>query len=156
MVDSTKVNPPRVGESPASFECKVKDIVSLGKEGGAGNLIICEVVLVHIQKSILDNEGKVDPIKLDAIARMGENWYARANAQSIFEISKPLTTLGIGVGALPAHIRWSKILSGNDLGKLGNVEALPALEEITSFAASSMMLQVREDRKMDEDRKSVV
>ena len=152
MVDSEKVNPPRVGESPASFECKVKDIVSLGKEGGAGNLIICEVVLAHIQKSILDNEGKVDPIKLDAIARMGENWYARANAQSLFEISKPLTKLGIGVDALPAHIRLSKILSGNDLGKLGNVEALPALEEITSFAASSMMQQVREECEGDKNQ----
>lgn len=144
MVKSTKVNPPRVGESPASFECKVNEIVSLGEEGGAGNLIICEVLLAHIKTSILDGEGIIDPMKLDAIARMGENWYTRANSPSLFEISKPLTKLGIGVDALPEHIRMSKILSGNDVGKLGNVEKLPVKKEINAFGKSKMIVEVKE------------
>jgi len=144
MLDSTRVAPPRVKESPASFECRVNDVIAMGSEGGAGNLIICEVLLAHISRSILDSKDEIDPVKLDAIGRMGGNWYSRANASSIFEISKPLTTLGIGVDSIPKHIRLSTILSGNDLGKLGNVEHIPSDNDVKLFSESKMMVEVKE------------
>jgi len=131
---STVVKPPRVGESPVQFECKVNDVVSLGTEGGAGNLIICEVVQMHIDESILDDVGRIDPVKIDTVARMGGNWYNRSK-EGIFEIPKPISTLGVGVDALPIVIRESKILTGNDLGLLGNVASLP--EEVTTFVNAS-------------------
>lgn len=131
---SAVVNPPRVGESPVQFECKVNDVVALGTEGGAGNLIICEVVKLHIDESILDDEGRIDPVKIDTVARMGGNWYNRSK-EGIFEIPKPLSTLGVGVDALPVEIRGSKILTGNDLGLLGNIESLP--EEVSTFVNAS-------------------
>lgn len=121
---SLKVKPPRVKEAPVQLECKVNDIITLGTEGGAGHLVICEVVQLHIDESILDANGKIDPAKIDAVARMGGNWYTRANA-GMFEVEKPLRTLGIGVDALPKEILESRVLTGNDLGRLGNVETLP-------------------------------
>ncbi|EDM43642.1 hypothetical protein SCB49_08628 [unidentified eubacterium SCB49] len=121
---SEKVVPPRVLEAPVQLECKVNEVVALGTEGGAGNLVICEVVHLHIDEKILDANGKIDPAKIDAVARMGGNWYSRSNV-GMFEVEKPLTTLGIGVDALPAAIRNSKVLTGNDLGMLANVEQLP-------------------------------
>ncbi|QSE99107.1 flavin reductase family protein [Fulvivirga lutea] len=132
---SEMVKPPRVKEAPVSFECKVIEVKPLGDQGGAGNLVICEVLLAHINEDILDENGSIDPFKLDAVARMGGNWYARANGDSLFEIAKPLTTLGVGVDAIPSKIRNSTILTGNDLGKLGNVEELPTKEEIEEFTA---------------------
>ncbi|HCX23676.1 MAG: flavin reductase [Flammeovirgaceae bacterium] len=132
-VSSEKVSPPRVGESPASFECIVKEIKPLGNEGGAGNLVICEVVLAHIDPSIIvDNQ--IDPIKLDAVSRMGGNWYCRAQGDALFEVAKPITTIGMGVDQIPNSIRNSKILTGNHLGKLGNVEKLPSQDEVDAFA----------------------
>jgi len=147
MVDSTKVKPPRVGESPAAFECKVNDIIALGEEGGAGHLIICEVLLVHISTAILDSKGGIEPTKLDAIGRMGGNWYVRANQPAMFEIHKPMSTRGIGVDAIPDQIRSSKILSGNDLGKLGNVEVIPGEEAVDSFSDSKMMIKLKKECK---------
>ena len=123
-VPSLKIAPPRVAESPVQFECKVNEVISLGDEGGAGNLIICEVVQLHIDENILDNDGKIDPVKIDAVARMGGNWYNRSK-EGIFEVPKPLSSLGVGIDRLPKEIRESKVLSGNDLGMLGNVETLP-------------------------------
>ena len=131
-VASSLIAPSRVGESPVQFECKVNEIIELGNEGGAGNLIICEVVKLHIDESILDDDGKIDPMKLDAVARMGGNWYNRSK-EGMFEV--PLSTLGIGVDALPIEIRQSRILTGNDLGMLANVEALP--KEENSFVNTS-------------------
>ncbi len=133
-VASSLIAPSRVGESPVQFECKVNEIIELGNEGGAGNLIICEVVKLHIDESILDDDGKIDPMKLDAVARMGGNWYNRSK-EGMFEVPKPLSTLGIGVDALPIEIRQSRILTGNDLGMLANVEALP--KEENSFVNTS-------------------
>lgn len=121
---SEVVKAPRVKEAPVQFECKVKDVVPLGTEGGAGNLVICEVVRLHINETILDANGRIDPLKIDTVARMGANWYSRAKA-GIFEVEKPLSSLGIGVDMLPEKIRLSRILTGNDLGMLANVEALP-------------------------------
>lgn len=131
-VVSDLVKPPRVAESPVQFECKVNEVISLGTEGGAGNLIIAEVVKLHINESILDSEGNIDPIKIDTVARMGGNWYNRAK-EGIFEVQKPIKNMGIGVDALPDSIRNSKILTGNDLGILGNVEKLPTEEEVREF-----------------------
>lgn len=123
-IPSDKVTPPRVAEAPVQFECKVNEVIALGNEGGAGNLVICEVVKLHINENILDVDGKIDPVKIDAVARMGGNWYNRSK-QGIFEVPKPLSTLGIGVDALPEGIRLSSVLTGNDLGRLANVTALP-------------------------------
>ena len=132
MVPSDIVRPFRVGESPVQFECKVTKVESLGKEGGAGNLIFSEVVKIHIKKSILNPQGGIDQSKIDQVARMGGNWYTRAKV-GMFEVPKPLSTRGIGVDSLPETIRTSSVLSGNDLGILGNVEALPGKEEVDSF-----------------------
>ena len=109
-VASERVKPPRVGESPVSFECKVNEVVSLGPNGGAGNLVICEVLLVHIKEEVLDEEGRIDPVKLDAVARMGGDYYCRAQGDALFTVPKPLATKGIGVDQIPAPIRNSKIL----------------------------------------------
>jgi flavin reductase (DIM6/NTAB) family NADH-FMN oxidoreductase RutF len=130
---SVMVKPPRVKESPVQLECKVKEIIELGQEAGAGNLIICEIVLIHISDDILGENGLIDQHKIDLVARMGYNWYCRASGNSLFEVPKPLTTLGIGVDAMPEHIRKSKYLSGNHLGMLGNVEQLPDETSVNEF-----------------------
>ncbi|MFN4761814.1 flavin reductase family protein [Gillisia sp. Q332] len=132
MLKSDLVKPFRVAESPVQFECKIKDVIELGAEGGAGNLVICEVVKMHFDETILDEEGFIDQHKIDQVARMGGNWYTRAN-MGMFEVPKPLSKLGIGVDQIPQEIKSSKVLTGNDLGKLGNVEALPLEEEINAF-----------------------
>lgn len=132
MLESDIVKPFRVAESPAQFECIIKEVIELGSEGGAGNLVICEVVKMHLDESILDETGFIDQHKIDQVARMGGNWYTRAN-MGMFEVPKPLSTIGIGVDAISEEIRSSKVLTGNDLGKLGNVEALPTSEEIEIF-----------------------
>ncbi|WP_313804932.1 flavin reductase family protein [Flavobacterium sp.] len=140
MLPSDKIKPFRVAESPVQFECKVNDIVALGKEGGAGNLIICEVVKLHVSEAVLDANGTIDQHKIDLVARMGGNWYSRAN-QGLFEVEKPLTTLGIGVDAIPDFVKESPIFDGNDLGKLGNVEALPTDEEIAIFVKEDFAIK---------------
>lgn len=132
MLKSDLVKPFRVAESPVQFECKINEIIELGEEGGAGNLVICEVVKMHFDEAILGEDGFIDQYKIDQVARMGGNWYTRAN-MGMFEVPKPLSTLGIGVDQIPSEIRNSKVLTGNDLGKLGNVENLPSEEEIEIF-----------------------
>ena len=139
-VDSVSVKPFRVQESPVQFECKVNEIIALGSEGGAGNLIICEVVQIHISETILDGKGTIDPYKIDLIARVGGNWYSRAK-EGLFEVEKPLSTLGIGVDAIPHFVKQSGVFDGNDLGKLGNVERLPNLEEISIFASQNLQVK---------------
>lgn len=124
-VPSLKVKPPRVKESPVSMECKVLQVIRTGDQGGAGNLVICEVVMIHVKDEILDSDGRIDPFKLDAVARLGGDWYCRVQGDSIFKVPKPLDRASLGIDQLPASIRNSKILSGNDLGMLGNVESLP-------------------------------
>jgi flavin reductase (DIM6/NTAB) family NADH-FMN oxidoreductase RutF len=135
-VPSEKVKPPRVAEAPVQFECKVKDVIALGSEGGAGNLVIAEVVQLHVDPSILDADGKIDPVKIDTVSRLGGNWYSRAK-KGLFEVEKPLRTLGIGVDAFPETIRLSEVLTGNDLGQLGNLERLPSESELNVFKNSS-------------------
>lgn len=138
MLKSEKVKPFRVAESPVQFECKVNEIVHLGEEGGAGNLIICEVLKMHIDENILDENGKIDQYKIDQVARMGGNWYTRAKL-GLFEVPKPLSSLGIGVDKIPEHIKNSTALTGNDLGKLGNVENLPNETEISAFIEKNQL-----------------
>jgi flavin reductase (DIM6/NTAB) family NADH-FMN oxidoreductase RutF len=122
------VKPPRVKESPVQMECKVLEVKSLGSEGGAGNLIIAEVLLMHINTNVLQENGKINQQKLDLVARLGNNWYARINSENLFEVEKPNTELGIGLDSLPDSIKNSKILSGNHLGQLANVHAMPFID----------------------------
>lgn len=137
-IPSEAVRPFRVKESPVQFECKVTEIKELGKEGGAGNLIICEVLRIHVNDAILDDNKKIDQQKADFVARMGGNWYCRAHGDSMFEVAKPLTTKGIGVDAVPQEIRMSKILTGNDLGQLGNVEELPNETDVNEYKLTEL------------------
>jgi hypothetical protein len=111
----------------------VLQIIETGSQGGAGNLVICEVLLAHVKEEILDSKGKIDTRKIDLVGRMGGEWYCRANGEALFEIPKPLTTKGIGIDQLPDAIRNSSILTGNNLGRLANVEKLPSAEEIQGF-----------------------
>lgn len=148
-VASEDIKPPRVGESPAAFECKVNEIIPLGKEGGAGNLIICEVLLIHINEKILDKNGKIDPYKLDAVGRMGGNWYCRAQGEALFEVAKPLRNKGIGVDAIPEDIRLSEVLTGNHLGKLGNIAQLPNSAEIDKFSADKTIQEFKKRFSQD-------
>jgi len=136
QVESVKVKPPRVGESPAAFECKVLEVKETGTEGGAGNLVICEVVLAHFNESVLDADQKIDPYKLDAVARMGGNYYCRAQGDALFEIPKPLKNLGIGIDNMPDEVKNSTVLTGNNLGRLGNIESLPTETDIKAFINS--------------------
>ena len=132
MLESDLVKPFRVAESPIQIECKVNEIVALGNEGGAGNLVICEVLKLHMEDDILNDEGVINQEKLDLVARAGGNYYSRARS-GFFELPKPLTSLGIGVDNFPDEVKNSMILTGNDLGMLGNVDALPEKEEVTKF-----------------------
>ena len=133
-VASDLVKPPRVKEVPASIECRVIELKPLGDQGGAGQLVICEALMVHINEDIIDEAGKVDPQKLDAVGRLGGNWYTRASGEAVFEVPKPTSGDAIGVDGIPKNILNSHILTGNDLGMLGNVSNLPSMDEIDDFA----------------------
>lgn len=132
-MESKTVRPYRVKESPAQFECTVREVIHLGENGGAGNLVICEVQMMHFSEAILNDQQKIDQHKIDLVGRMGGDWYVRANGEALFEVAKPNRNLGIGIDMIPARIRNSFILTGNDLGKLGNVERVPHDEEIDAM-----------------------
>ena len=132
MVPSEKIKPFRVKESPVQFECRINEIKQLGDRGGAGNLIICEVVCMHIDENVLDENGNIDQIKLDLVARAGGSYYSRAK-DSFFEIPKPILQKGIGIDQIPEKVRNSRVLTGNDLGQLGNVERLPEISDVNKF-----------------------
>ncbi|RAJ13756.1 flavin reductase family protein [Arenibacter echinorum] len=140
MLPSDLVKPFRVAESPVQFECKVVKVEPLGKEGGAGNLIFSEVLKIHVDSDILDENGNIDQFKIDQVARMGGNWYSRAN-MGLFEVPKPVSNLGIGVDQIPEHIRLSNILTGNDLGMLGNIEKLPTQAEVRQYVDNNVDLR---------------
>ena len=129
-IKSDMVKPFRVKESPVQLECKVTQVIETGKEGGAANLIICEVLCMHIDDSVLNENGQIDPHRIDLVARMGADYYCRASGNAVFEVPKPNTALGIGVDALPSGIRSSKILTGNNLGMLGNSTSIPVVSDI--------------------------
>lgn len=131
-IPSDLVKPMRVKESPVQLECKVFEV----KEIGNCNLVMCEIVKIHIDESVLDANKKIDQQKIDLVARMGGNWYCRAHGDALFEIEKPITTIGIGIDSIPASIKNSSVLTGNNLGQLGNIEVLPTAEEVAAYHQS--------------------
>ncbi|SKB45982.1 flavin reductase family protein [Daejeonella lutea] len=139
---SDLVRPPRVGESPVQMECKVKQVIQLGDNAGAGNLVIAEIQRIHISEEILDSSGKIDQVKIDLVARLGGDWYCRVTEDNLFQVEKPVRTLGIGVDTIPKTIRNSNVLTGNNLGQLGNVEQLPSDDEIAQFQTDPELKQI--------------
>jgi flavin reductase (DIM6/NTAB) family NADH-FMN oxidoreductase RutF len=132
-IASETIKPFRVAEAPVQFECRVNEVKELGHEGGAGNLIICEVLRMHVREDLIDEKGLIDQHKIDLVSRMGGDWYVRADETSMFEIKKPITTCGIGFDVLPIDIRNSRILSGNDLGQLAGIEELPNETDVNEY-----------------------
>jgi flavin reductase (DIM6/NTAB) family NADH-FMN oxidoreductase RutF len=130
---SETIKPFRVAESPVQFECKVNEVIELGQEGGAGNLVICEVTKIHIDERVIGEDGKIDQHKIDLVSRMGGNWYCRADQNSMFEINKPIVTKGIGFDELPEDVRNSNILTGNDLGHLAGIVELPNETDVNDY-----------------------
>lgn len=128
-IASELVKPMRVKESPVQLECKVFEL----KEIGNCNLVMCEIVKIHIDESVLNENNLIDQKKIDLVARMGGNWYCRAHGDALFEIEKPITTIGVGIDTIPANVKNSNILTGNNLGQLGNIEIMPTSEEITNY-----------------------
>ncbi len=142
---SETIKPPRVAESPISFECTVDDIIELGTEGGSGSLVLSRVKRIHINTDFLTEDGNIDPAKLDLVGRMGGSWYSRASGDSLFEIPKPLRNKGIGFDQLPESIRKSTVLNGNNLGRLANMDTKPGASEIdaaySEFNLSDLSLE---------------
>ncbi|MEJ5996124.1 flavin reductase family protein [Pedobacter sp. Du54] len=142
MLASELVKPPRVAEAPVQLECIVTQVMPLGDRNGAGNLILAEIKRIHIKEEILDEEGKIDQTKIDLVARLGGDWYCRIRSENLFKVAKPLTTLGIGIDALPVSVRNSTVLTGNDLGMLGNREKLPSVEEIDAMLSNTKVKEI--------------
>lgn len=151
---SERVKPYRVKESPVQFECAVKEIIPLGTEGGAGNLIICEVLLFHINENVLNEAGHIDPHKIDLVARMGNDFYCRASGEAVFEVAKPNTKPAVGYDSIPEFIRQSEILSANNLGQLGNIERIPDDNEVASIKESEEVNEIL--IRMANDKESLV
>ncbi len=151
QVASDIVRPFRVKESPVQYECVVKKVMNLGTEGGAAGLVFCEIVRIHVREDLLDDKLSIDQERIDTVGRMGGNYYVRAHGAALFEVPKPLRTLGIGVDRLPQEIRNSRILTGNDLGKLGNVEELPDETSVNDFKLTTLsdLFVEFEDRPKD-------
>lgn len=149
---SDLIKPFRVKESPVQMECKVNQVIELGDKGGAGNLVICEIVMLHIDENVLDDNKFIDPNKIDLVSRLGGNWYCRASGNALFEVPKPIMTMGIGVDNIPAPIRNSKILTGNNLGQLGNVERLPSAEEVAEFK-KTMLQKIADEQGLHQRAK---
>lgn len=144
------VKPPLIAESPVNFECKVVEVKPLGNEGGAGNLVICEVIKIHVREEFLNEEEKIDQKKLDLVSRLGSNYYGRTTLETLFEVPKPLVKKGIGFDQLPPEIRTSKIFTGNDLGMLANIEKLPdaifSADENIHKKAQQLLLEQEVDK----------
>ncbi|HTN47408.1 MAG TPA: flavin reductase family protein [Flavipsychrobacter sp.] len=150
MEKSDIVKPFRVKESPVQLECKVNQVIETGSEGGAGNLVICEVLCMHINDEVLDADGKIDPHKIDLVARMGGDYYCRASGSAVFEVQKPNLNLGVGIDALPDRIRRSEVLTGNNLGILGNSTFIPVVSEMLY---DDRLTQIVRDYEQDEKAK---
>lgn len=133
-VPSERVKPPRVKESPVAFECEVKQVIELGTEGAAGNLVICEVILAHVDERVLDAQGNISPFEMDVVARLGQDYYTSVTRESVFVVPKPNEKVGIGVDQIPVVIRNDARLTANDLGRLGNIDQLPSEEEVKQFS----------------------
>lgn len=146
QVSSEQVRPPRVAESPVAYECKVIEIKEFGNNPGAGSLVICQVLVIHVQSAYLDKNGFPDSTKLDLVGRMGGNWYTRATSDSLFEIKKPTSKKGIGIDQLPSHIRESTVLTGNDLAKLASLEEIPDKEEADNILIDIDTSKINDER----------
>ncbi len=145
---SDLVKPPRVKESPIQFECKVTDIITLGKEGGAGNLFVCEIVKIHIHDSVLDASKEIDPNKLQLVARMGKNYYSKAFGEAIFEIDNPFSKQNIGFDRLPDSISKSEYLTGNEIARIAMETEFPTEEEMDSISNSFLTISPAEKYAM--------
>ena len=143
-----RVRPFRVAESPVQMECKVERILPLGPGGGAGNLIICEIVLMHIDEGVLSDSGRIDPHKIDLVGRMGRFYYARASGAAVVEVVQPVNILGVGFDALPEGLRHSRILTGNDLAQIAAQPALPAREAVLEIARRETVQKALADRNI--------
>lgn len=146
---SLLIKPPRVKESPASFECKVNQIIETGTGGGAGNLIICEILVAYFREDIFNEQGQVDPNQIDLVSRMGGDWYCRASGNAVFSVAKPNANKGIGFDNLPEKIKSSYILSGNNLARLANIEKFPAQEQVIAFRDNPEILAILNDFEKD-------
>lgn len=146
-LESSMVRPQRIAESPLQFECKVREIIEISGKPGSGNLVICEIVCIHLDEKILGNNGNIDPNKLDLVGRLGEDYYVRTSGNAKFMVPKPISSIGIGVDSLPEHIRLSSYLTGNELGRLGNLEKLPVEDEIDIFRKDSKIQSLKNDTK---------
>lgn len=144
-IESELVKPFRVKESPVQFECKVTEIINLGKEGGAGNLFICEIVKMHFNERVLDEDKTINPFKLDLVARMGKSYYCRADKDSIFELDNPFPKQNIGFDKLPLTILNSTVLTGNELGKLAMETEIPSTKEAEEFLKANEQYQFLSD-----------
>lgn len=142
---SETIRPPRVKEAPISFECTVDEVKELGNEGGAGSLVICRILRMHIDRKYLNDDGRLDSTKLDLVGRMGESWYCRASGDALFEIPKPVRSKGIGVDRLPESIRKSTVLSANNLGRLGNADELPGEDKILETRQDAEVMGILEN-----------
>ncbi|MBX2974159.1 MAG: flavin reductase family protein [Flavobacteriales bacterium] len=137
-IASEKVKPFRVKESPVQFECVVKHLIETGSGGGAGNLVLCEVVMIHVHDDVLDANGKIDQRKIDLVGRMGGHFYARAHGDALFELAQPTTQLGVGVDSLPPEARNSTVLTGSDLGKLGAALTIPDETAVNEYRLTEL------------------
>ena len=153
-IKSDIVSPPRVKESPINFECKINEVISLGQEGGAGSLVLCEVLKIHIDETVLDENNAIDPLKLNIVSRLGANWYGRTTKDSLYEIAKPISRIGMGFDNLPEEIRNSKILTGNELAILASAESIPQKissgNNLSSFEKHTKAKQLLLDGKYEE------
>lgn len=154
-IPSVMVKPPRVAESPVQLECIVKNVIPLGDQHGAGNLILAEIKIIHIKEEILDESGKIDQQKIDLVARLGGDWYCRVTKENLFQVAKPVRTIGIGVDLIPLSIRNSVILTGNNLGQLGNVEFLPTTEEIDQMKTDEIIKTILKETSDDRQLRDV-
>lgn len=143
-IPSELVRPYRVKESPVQLECRVRDLIETGSGGGAANLVICDILLIHLSEEVLNESGTIDQNKIRLVGRLGKDYYVKAFDDALFEVEKPLQKMGIGIDALPEYIRLSKVLTGNELGQLGNVEKLPAEEEIAQLRESPEIKEIIE------------
>lgn len=152
QLPSDLIRPYRVAESPVQLECKVLNIIETGTGGSAGNLVICEIVKLHYQTWIFDENGKIDPQKIDLVGRMGQDYYVRAKGDAVFTLNKPQGIVGIGVDALPSEVKLSEILTGNELGILGGLKKLPELKEIDEFVREKPFYRQLIDLQFDKKR----
>ena len=151
-LESTHVTPFLIKESPVNFECKVNSIIPLGEEGGAGNLVVCEIIKIHLQEEIMDSENKIDPVKLDLVSRLGGSWYGKTTLESLYEITKPISNIGVGIDNLPKEILNSKILSGSDLAMLASVDSIPKSKNNKSDSLKTEEKHILAKKLLEEEK----